>query len=58
MCGIFGIWNLDGRSIDLAALRLANDSIRHQGPVDEDYLLVNTRTAEARFCAGPDTITG
>ena len=55
MCGIFGIWNLDGGPIHLGALKLANDSIRHRGPDDEGYLLVNTRTAEARSCAGPDT---
>jgi asparagine synthase (glutamine-hydrolysing) len=55
MCGIFGIWNLDGAPIQLGALRLANDSIRHRGPDDEGYLLVNTRTADARSCAGPDT---
>lgn len=55
MCGIFGIWNLDGRSVDLEGLRLATDSIRHRGPDDEGYLLVNTGTAEARSCAGPDT---
>src|SRR6185369_6383242 len=55
MCGIFGIWNLDGGPIHLGALKLANDSIRHRGPDDEGYLLVNTRTADARSCAGPDT---
>src|SRR5687768_11112711 len=55
MCGIFGIWNLDGAPVDLGLLRLANDSIRHRGPDDEGYLLVNTRTASAQSCAGPDT---
>ena len=55
MCGIFGIWNLDGGPLDLGLLRLANDSIRHRGPNDEGYLLVNSRTADARSCAGPDT---
>lgn len=55
MCGIFGIWNLDGRPIDLRAVKLANDAIRHRGPDDEGYLLVNTRTAAAISCAGPDT---
>ena len=55
MCGIFGIWNLDGRPIDLRAVKLATDAIRHRGPDDEGYLLVNTRTAAAISCAGPDT---
>lgn len=55
MCGIFGIWNLDGGPLDLGLLRLANDSLRHRGPDDEGYLLVNSRTADARSCAGPDT---
>lgn len=55
MCGIFGIWNLDGRPIDPGAVKLGNDAIRHRGPDDEGYLLVNTSTAAAISCAGPDT---
>ena len=55
MCGIVGIWNLDGRPIELDALRSANDAIRHRGPDDEGYLLYHTGTARAVSCAGPDT---
>ena len=55
MCGIFGIWNLDGGAVDLGKLQLATDAIKHRGPDDEGYLLVDTRAARARSCGGPDT---
>ena len=55
MCGIFGIWNLEREAVDLGNLQLATNAIRHRGPDDEGYLLVNTRTASAVSCGGPDT---
>ena len=55
MCGIFGIWNLDQRPIDITGVRRATDAIRHRGPDDEGYLLVDTRATRAISCAGPDT---
>ena len=60
MCGIFGIWKLDGDAVDLGKLQLATDAIRHRGPDDEGYLLVNTRAGlgdrnSAQSCGGPDT---
>lgn len=55
MCGIFGIWKLDGEAVDQGKLQLATDAIRHRGPDDEGYLLVDTRDASARSCGGPDT---
>ena len=32
MCGISGILNLDGRSVDSALLRRMNDTLEHRGP--------------------------
>ena len=55
MCGIFGIWNLDGAGVDPGALKIATNAIRHRGPDDEGYLLVDTHAAKAVPCAGPDT---
>lgn len=55
MCGILGIWNLDGRAIDLEALERATTTVRHRGPDDEGYLLVDTRTARTESCAGRET---
>src|SRR5687767_12881269 len=55
MCGIVGIWNLDGRPVELAALQRATTVIRHRGPDDEGYLLVNARKDCVVSCGGPDT---
>ena len=57
MCGIFGIWNLSGEPIDTERLEIATNAIRHRGPDDEGFLLVNTRAAHAVSCAGDDTDT-
>jgi len=35
MCGITGIYNLDGKEIDSFLLRKMTDSLRHRGPDDE-----------------------
>lgn len=55
MCGIFGIWNRDGRPVDVDALARATDSIRHRGPDDEGYLLVDSHTGRAVPCGGRRT---
>src|SRR5215204_5307274 len=55
MCGIYGIWNSDGRSLDLRAVQKALRSIRHRGPDDEGYLLVDTRVGRVVLCGGDDT---
>ncbi len=58
MCGIFGIWNRDGRPVDLDQLRCCTNRLRHRGPDDEGYLLVNTRTGATREFGGTDTVSG
>jgi asparagine synthase (glutamine-hydrolysing) len=54
MCGIFGIWH-HGQSFDAGALERATTAIRHRGPDDEGYLLVNTQTCATALCGGLDT---
>jgi asparagine synthase (glutamine-hydrolysing) len=55
MCGIFGIWHTDGRQVDLHALRRAVASLRHRGPDDEGYLLVDTRSGRTVLAGGEHT---
>jgi asparagine synthase (glutamine-hydrolysing) len=55
MCGIFGIWHRDGKPLDLLALHRATTSLRHRGPDDEGYLLVDTRSGHSVLCGGEST---
>src|SRR5215213_1410567 len=55
MCGIVGIWRLDGAAVGPASMRSSTGAIRHRGPDDEGYLLVNTRAGRTISCGGPDT---
>jgi asparagine synthase (glutamine-hydrolysing) len=55
MCGIVAWWNRDGRPVDVEALRAAVGSLKHRGPDDEGYVLINTRTGRVTECAGTDT---
>jgi asparagine synthase (glutamine-hydrolysing) len=55
MCGIFGVWNLDGRPVDTQSVVAATTAIYHRGPDDEGFLLVNTQTPRAALCSGPNT---
>jgi asparagine synthase (glutamine-hydrolysing) len=55
MCGLAALWNRDGSPVDLEALRSAVQSLRHRGPDDEGYVLINTRTGRAVACAGRDS---
>jgi asparagine synthase (glutamine-hydrolysing) len=55
MCGILGIWHRDGRPVDLRTLRWATDTLRHRGPDDEGYLLVDTRSGRTVLCGGDHT---
>lgn len=58
MCGIVGIWRLDSAVVDPASMQSSTDAIRHRGPDDEGYLLVNTRAGRTISCGGPDTEHG
>jgi len=41
MCGIAGIWNLNGSSLEMNSLRKFTDSISHRGPDGSGYELLN-----------------
>ncbi|MDQ3706563.1 MAG: asparagine synthase (glutamine-hydrolyzing) [Chloroflexota bacterium] len=55
MCGICGIWHQDGKPVDVTSLRRATTAMRHRGPNDEGYLLVDTRSDRTVLCGGEDT---
>lgn len=46
---------MDREAVDVASLQLATNAIRHRGPDDEGYLLVDTHGRSAQSCGGPDT---
>ena len=52
MCGIAASVDLRSRG---RARTWALDLMRHRGPDDEGYLLVNTRTARTVMAGGRDT---
>ena len=55
MCGIFGLWHTDKRSIAPAVVQQATTTLKHRGPDDEGYLFANTDTRRVVACAGLDT---
>jgi len=57
MCGFTGIWNFDGKPVDVTCLVAMNTTIRHRGPDDEGYLMANTANHEAFLYHGDETIT-
>jgi len=58
MCGIFGIWNRSGKLTDLASVERATNTLRHRGPDDEGYVLVDVRGDRSVPYAGRDTTPG
>ena len=57
MCGIAGIYNTGGEPIDKLRLEKMTRIIRHRGPDDEGYLLVNTADKNRQHCKGDETIS-
>ena len=55
MCGILGIFTNSGKQALPPLAQKALDSIRHRGPDDEGYLLVNTKVDQSLSCRGKDT---
>jgi len=53
MCGIAGIYSLNGKPIDPALLKAMTEAIKHRGPDDEGYLLSSN---EINMYSGTDTI--
>lgn len=57
MCGIFGVWNVQKHPIELGSLLGSVNSIRHRGPDDEGFLLIDTEKKEAIPCLGSDSVS-
>ncbi|MDQ3665633.1 MAG: asparagine synthase (glutamine-hydrolyzing) [Acidobacteriota bacterium] len=55
MCGIVGVFNLDGGPVDVPLLVRATRVQRHRGPDDEGYLLANTFDGSVVSCGGEET---
>lgn len=58
MCGILGIITPAGTAVDLTRTGQALARLRHRGPDDEGYLLVNTIDGTVIPCSGSDTAKG
>ncbi len=56
MCGLSGIFNLDGKPINTADLLKMSRTIRHRGPDDEGFLLVDTSQNSVLHCSHEETI--
>ncbi len=56
MCGISGIYNLNGKAIDQSLLLQMTNLIKHRGPDDEGYCLFNLQQNKAISASGEDTI--
>jgi asparagine synthase (glutamine-hydrolysing) len=55
MCGILGVLARDRSAVDPVALQAALSSLRHRGPDDEGYVLIDTASGRASPRRGPDT---
>ncbi|MFN8209101.1 MAG: asparagine synthase (glutamine-hydrolyzing) [Bacteroidales bacterium] len=55
MCGIAGIYHLDLNPVDTGVFRRMTGIIRHRGPDDEGFWLVNTQTGMSGAFSGEDS---
>lgn len=55
MCGIAGCIDLDGQPVEPALLKRMTDAIRHRGPDDEGYVLIDQRTGYRKAYSGDDS---
>lgn len=55
MCGIFGIYSSDHTPLSISEVFRSTTLLKHRGPDDEGYLLVDTQTGRIAPCGGPDT---
>ena len=58
MCGIFGVWHLNGEQIDLERAHRMTALLQHRGPDDEGYLFINTKSGRLEARRGKDTVPG
>ncbi len=55
MCGIGGIFNIDGERAEVSLLKKMMEAVSHRGPNDEGYALINTKSGKIVNCYGKDT---
>jgi asparagine synthase (glutamine-hydrolysing) len=55
VCGIAGIFDLDHGRVDSSAIREFLAPVRHRGPDDEGYAVIDTSGGPARTFGGADT---
>ncbi|MFL6623393.1 MAG: asparagine synthase (glutamine-hydrolyzing) [Sulfurifustis sp.] len=55
MCGIAGTVDLAGKAIDSAELLAMAEAIRHRGPDDEGYVIIDQASGGARSFSGSDS---
>jgi len=58
MCGIAGVYHVDGRSVENLHLMKMTNLVRHRGPDDEGYVLINTSDNNHKALCGSDTVPG
>src|SRR6516162_3841816 len=56
MCGIYGRLSKQKTGVDLAKARRCLNLVRHRGPDDEGFVLINRGQRTAVPCAGDDTV--
>jgi asparagine synthase (glutamine-hydrolysing) len=52
VCGIAGIYNIDGRPVDARLLKRMCDILAHRGPDDEGRIFISTKNNDAHAAAG------
>ena len=55
MCGITGIYHLDGKTVSREAVQRATKVLAHRGPDDEGYVFIDTRDNVYKTASGKDT---
>ena len=56
MCGIVGVWNLTNKPVNYSLLKDITDVLRHRGPDDEGYVLLNSNNGDHKELIGKDSI--
>lgn len=56
MCGLAGIYHLEGAPVDSQILLRMSRMIRHRGPDDEGFLLINTQNGDVNHYSHDDTL--
>ncbi len=55
MCGITGIYNIDGQIVSSVTLQRATQVLEHRGPDDEGYVFIQTADGAFLTAGGKDT---